>query len=254
MPLEGWARTFNQMYEGWFQPEIERRAASGSLPAPFVLFAAQALFPPEGATRILLNEEVEGEGLIRAPRAVVKGEPVLHSDLANLEAYELPDELLDNGHFTIIRAGDRWGMFFNFLSGRAKARDLLELGSEYLAASEASASKRHDGPAVDTLFSAVELASKAELILLRSPAAKGKTHGTVARAINASAKLGNIDVAFVALFNRLGRERPSARYGDKKHRPLAPELSDFDLVRAVIERGIERVEKATNQAARRISH
>lgn len=219
MPPEGWARTFNQMYEGWFLPEIERRAAIGTLPDPFALYAAQALFPPEGSTRILLNDEVRGAGLMRAQRPIAKGEPVLHSDLEGLEAYELPDELLDNGHFTIIRVGERWGMFFNFLSGRAKARDMLELAAEYLLASEGSAAKGHDGPAVDTLFSAAELVSKAELILLRSPAAKGKTHRTVASGINAWAKLGNIDVAFVALFNRLAHERPSARYGDKKHRP-----------------------------------
>lgn len=244
---QGWQRTFNQMYEGWFKPEIERRREAETLPANFDLYMAQALFPPEGQTRILLNDEVRGEALLRAPRPVTKGDSVLLSDLEYIETFELPDELLDNGHFTIIRAGQRWGMFFNFLSGRAKAKDMFELASEYLAASISSAAKGHDGPAVDNLFSATELASKAELILHRSRAGTAKKHKAVASSINAWAKLGNIDVAFVALFNRLGRQRPNARYGDKARRPPAPDQDDFDLVQAVIERGFQRVSKATER-------
>ena len=44
--VEGWDRTFAQMWELCFQPEIERRVADGSLPANFRLYMAQALFPP----------------------------------------------------------------------------------------------------------------------------------------------------------------------------------------------------------------
>lgn len=241
---QGWARTFKQMYDGWFAPEIERRRSAGSLAEPFYLYIAQALFPPDGPSRVLLNEEVSGNALMRANRPVEKGDQVLTSDLESIEKYELPDELLDNGHFTIIRSGEQWGMFFNFLSGRAKARDMLQLAAEFLDTSIASAAKGHDGPAVDNLYSASELASKAELILHRSQAASARNHKAVASSINAWAKLGNIDAAFVALFNKLGQQRPNARYSDRKRRPPAPAQDDFDLVRAVIDRGIQRVGKA----------
>lgn len=243
---QGWDRTFKQMYDGWFAPEIERRRHAGLLVDPFHLQMAQALFPPEGASRVLLNEEVRGTALMRANRPIEKGERVLTTDLDLIEKYELPDELLDNGHFTIIRTGERWGMFFNFLSGRAKAKDMLELATEFLDASMASAAKGHDGPAVDNLYSASELASKAELILHRSRATNARNHRAVASSINAWAKLGNIDAAFVALFNKLGQQRPNARYSDRKRRPPAPTQDDFDLVRAVIDRGSLQVAKAVD--------
>jgi HEPN domain-containing protein len=167
--------------------------------------------------------------------------------LAHIERFELPDELLDNGHFTIIRAGEGWHMFFNFLSGRAKANDMLELASEFLATALSSKEKGHSGPAVDNLFSASELISKAELILHRSRAVKSKRHGLIASEINAWARLGNIDAAFVALFNKLSRQRPNARYSDKENRPPTPDQESFDLVQAMIDRGLERIGKATDR-------
>lgn len=126
---------------------------------------------------------------------------------------------------------------FNFLSGRAKARDMLELADQYLAASIESGHKGHAGPAVDNLFSASELVSKAELILYRSKAAKARIHGPIASEINAWARLGNIDQAFVALFNKLGQQRPNARYCDRDHRPPSPDADSYELVRAMIARG-----------------
>lgn len=244
---QGWQRTFNQMYEGLFKPEIDRRRESGALDEDFNLYMAQALFPPDGPTQVLLNEEVCGEALLRASRPMTKGDPVPLSELEHIETFELPDELLDNGHFTIVRVGPRWAMFFNFLSGRAKAKDMLELASQFLEAALASAERGHDGPAVDNLYSSAELASKAELILHRNPAAKAKTHGSVAASINAWAKLGNIDTAFVALFNKLGQQRPNARYSDKDRRPPMPSEDDFDLVHAIIDRGLRRVAKSTDR-------
>lgn len=245
--LEGWDRTFAHMWEIAFKPELERRRATGLIGDDFHLYLAQLLQPPDKENKILFNEEVRGTALMRAPRAVEKGEPVLMSDLAHIEQFELPDDLLDCGHFTIIRADGGWRIVFNFLSGRAKARDMLELAAQFLDAAVASGKKGHAGPAVDSLFSASELISKVELILHRNKAASSKTHGMIASEINAWARLGNIDAAFVALFNKLGQQRPNARYSDREHRPSVPDSDSFDLVRAMIDRGLQRVARSTDR-------
>jgi hypothetical protein len=127
--LEGWDRTFAQMWELYFRPEIERRQANGFLPENFSLhgtspFSARRRKPHRAAPRIQ------------------KGEPIRFTDLQYIERFELPDELLDNGYFTVIDVGEGWRMFFNFLSGRAKARDMLELADQFL---EAALSSRSSG-------------------------------------------------------------------------------------------------------------
>jgi hypothetical protein len=236
-----------QAWELWFRPEIERRQTVGTLPAAFSLYMAQALFPSDGKLRVLLNDEVEGEGHLRAPRTIQKGEPLYASDLQFMERFELPDGLLDSGHFTIVRAGEGWHMFFNFLSGRAKANDMLVLAGEFLETALSAKNRGHGGPAVDNLFSACELVSKAELILHRNPAASSRSHGSVSSEINRWGRLGNIDAVFVSLFNRMREQRPNARYGDKEHRPPIPEQDSFDVVRTMIERGLGKVGKATDR-------
>lgn len=249
--LKGWDRTFAHVWDLFFGPELQRRRDAGTIPEGFSLYMAQVLFPPEGKSRVLLNQEVQGEALMRAPRPISRGDQLYISDLAHIERFDLPDDLLDNGHFTIIRHEDGWRMHFNFLSGRAKAKDMLDLAEQYLHASKDSRARGHVGPSIDNLFSAAELASKAELILHRNNAVNSKKHGRVASAINAWAKLGNIDAAFVALFNKLGQQRPAARYGNSENRPPTPCQEDFELVEAIIERGLSRVSKATDRTAER---
>ena len=245
--LEGPKRIFAQMWDIAFAPELEKRKIAGLIGDDFHIYLVQLLQPPDEANRVLFNEEVRGSALVRTTRDVRQGDAVMMADLTHIEQFELPDDLLDCGHFTIIRAGDSWQMIFNFLSGRAKARDMLELADQYLQASLESARKGHSGPAVDSLFSSSELISKSELILHRSKAAKAKTHGVIASEINAWARQGNIDQAFVSLFNKLSQQRPNARYSDREHRPPTPDADSYDLVRAMIDRGLERVSRATDR-------
>jgi len=245
--LEGWNRTFNQMWELFFGPEIDRRREAGTLPDDFHLYMGQVLFPETGENRILLNDEIKGEGLVRINRDVQKGDSIYVEDLTELQIFDLPDELLDHGHFTIFRYGDTWRMMFNFMSGRAKARDMLELARQFHSVAVASHGMGFAGPTVDNLFAAAELVCKAELILHRSPAVTSKTHSAVGSAINRWSSLGNIDAAFIALFNRLSRQRPNARYGDAASRPFLPEKDDLDLVEAMIEAGGRTVRKMTDR-------
>ena len=241
-------RLLAQAFELWFNPEIERRAAAGTLPDEFTLYAAQALFPPEGENRVRLNDELTGVMLVVVQRAVEKGEQVMLSDLAEALRYELDDADMDCGHLTVIRRGESWMIDFNFQSGRAKAADMLKLADQYHAAAAACVEQGLEGPAVDNLFSACELSAKAELILHRSAAVKAKSHDPLKSAINAWGRLGNIDPAFVRIFNLMGQQRADARYkGAEAAKGLMPTADQLEIVKAVIERGIWQVGRATDR-------
>ena len=59
------------------------------LPAWLTVYMAQALFSPDGKVRVLLNDEIKGQGLCLLQGSIQKeGEPLYSNDL-----FELPDEL-----------------------------------------------------------------------------------------------------------------------------------------------------------------
>lgn len=97
------------------------------------------------------------------------------------------------------------------------------------------------------VFSACELASKARLILHRSPAAKAKKHGSVKSAINSWGRLGNVDENFLQLFNRMSKDRSPARYDADSPIEL-PSDSDLQLVRHEIEQLQQAVAQRTKTA------
>ena len=245
--IEGSFRTILHMFQIAFAPEIRRRRSAGQLDDNFFLAAVQLIQPEEGEPMVRLNGEVRGTALARVTRAVNKGDPVFLSDMRHLEGFDLEEDELDAGHFTLFWNGEGWFASFDFRAGRAKSTEILRLASEFLETAEYAADKGHAGACVDNLFSACELASKARLRLHRNPAAKTRTHGHVHSAINKWGHLGNVDEGFLKLFNRMVKARPAARYSGAAQVEM-PSESDLRIVRREIERLKEAVAQRTKSA------
>lgn len=217
------------VFEIWFTPEIERRKAAGLIGGDFVLMFAQALFPEDVPNQIRLNDEVRGIMMVEAQRDATLGEQALMSDLKGIRSFELIEEEMDCGHFTIFRrdASNDWMISFNALAGRRMAAGFIKLASEFLFTSKAAAAGGHVGPAIDNLFSACELLAKAELIMHRFEAAKSKKHGAIHSVINRWGQLGNVHPQSVRTMNRMGNLRSAARYqgtADVQHLPTPEEV------------------------------
>lgn len=210
--ITGWTRTLVQMQQICFTPEIRRRKDAGVLPEEFLLWAAQMIQPHEGEQILRLNDEVRGVPYLRAGRPMENGEQIHLSDLANLETFDLHDDELDCGHFTIFWTGANWVGAFDFRAGRAKCLSLIEKALKFISAAKLAANNGLAEPAVDTLHTACELIAKSRLILSHHPAHKWKSHSSVQSAINREGRMGNIDAAFLALFNRLSDDRSHAKY------------------------------------------
>ena len=245
--IEGSFRTVLHMFQIAFAPEIRCRLSVGQLDDNFFLAAAQLIQPEEGERMIRLNGEVRALGFVRVTRAVNKGDPLFLSDIGQLVGFDLEEDELDAGHFTLFWNGEGWFASFDFRAGRAKSTDILRRASEFLDTAQSAADKRHAGACVDTLFSACELVSRARLMLHRNPAAKARTHGQVDRAINKWGRLGNVDEGFLKLFNRMKRARPAARY-DGAAQVEMPSKSDLGIVRREIKHLKEAVAQRTKSA------
>lgn len=238
---EGAERLLQQAFELWINPEIERRRAIGELKEPFSLQYAQRLQWPDGNITIRLNEEVQGIAFAKANRDVRKGDPVLLSDIEHLEAFDLHEDELDCGHWTVIWTGKSWFTGFNFLSNRGKCADLLNKSAQFLIASLEAHKKQHAAVAVDTLFSACELIAKAELVSSHQIDIDVKSHGSISNQINLWRKHGNIESAFVELMNNLSNLRKRYRYDAHVSQSMPISEDDLSLVEAMISASFRRV-------------
>lgn len=207
------SKIFANLRELFFDPEIKKRREDGSLPPEVGVWAVQAIMPESGGTTIRLNEEIKGLAIIKSSRVAAVGDSVAFHELDGLEGFELATTELDCGHVTGLQmASGRWFLAFNFLRGRARAKDIVDRAEQFLETAEFCIGRGLSGPAVDNLFSAAELLAKAYLIMHMSPAATRRTHSSIASALNAEGRLRNVPADFVRLFNQLSNLRDSARY------------------------------------------
>ncbi|WP_298325386.1 HEPN domain-containing protein [Asticcacaulis sp.] len=234
-------RLLEQAFELWIIPEVEARRAAGRLPDDFQLNMAQRIQRPDGTNLTRLNDEVRGLMQVGPIPGAAIGDDAYLDQITSIHSFDLIDEDLDSGHCTVIRLNGRWFTSFNFLTHRARCLDLLDKAKQFLKAAQDSIARGHSAVAVDTLFSACELVSKAELVSSHMLKMDSKSHGQIASSLNNWRKLGNIEGAFVDLFNRLGQLRPRYRY-DAVFSELTPISSDdLDLVDAMIQDGIAKV-------------
>jgi uncharacterized protein (UPF0332 family) len=216
--IVGPERTLLQMFKLFVEPEVKRRQLTGSLPDPFTVVKAQVLFfegrPPE----VKLDKEIAFSVRAREPRAFHDDEPISLSEIEQyIDAIELDIGDADAGHFTAILLNDHWLMLFDFQRNKLKGANLVERSEQFCASAEDALARQHFGPAIENLFSACELAAKARLITSAAMNSEVKTHGTIRSGINQWGKLGNVDRAFVEMFNKLSNNRDAARYTTDKH-------------------------------------
>lgn len=223
---------FKNVFDLWFAPEIERRRNAGMIDETFQLLLAQAIMPEDRPPTIRLNDEVKGVMLVDVERPVAKGELATFGDLGAVQNFELLDEELDCGHFTIIRRPSGWLLSFNALRGRKKAANLVRLALEFLTTAKSALELGHAGPCIDNLFSSCELLSKAELIMHQMDAAKSKKHGPVQSAIHAWGNLGNVPAEFVATMKRLANLRSAARYEGTASQDDLPTQLEIETVQS----------------------
>jgi hypothetical protein len=224
-----WDRTIINMQQMAFSPEIRSRKAAGKLPDDFLFWAGQLIQPHGGGRIIRLNDEIRGRPYLRTGRTVEKGEEIKLGDFANLEYFDLEDDELDSGHFTMFFTGTGWTISFDFRSGRLKCIALIEKAFTFLASTRMSLEKGLGEPAIDTLFTACELIAKTRLILDHQPAHEWRSHKATATHINLMARFGNVSGAFLSIFNRLAKERNPAKYATG-FEPVLPSWDDVDVV------------------------
>jgi HEPN domain-containing protein len=209
---EAGLNTFNQAWELWFGPEIERRQQAGRLPMPVSLSKMQVLFADDTAHQIRLNEEVHAKLIGRVSRPVRLGEEILLDELEQIHGVELTDPDADAGHLTFFRQRDRWHMAFDFRRNGRRSRQLLARAREFLDSAARDLEAGAIPSACVMLWGAVEQMAKAELQLHDREIAVGRSHELRVTRYMQWARLGNTKLQYAELLRYLSHVRLRALY------------------------------------------
>jgi uncharacterized protein (UPF0332 family) len=206
-------RILEQAFELWITPERNRRLENGSLSADDPLIAAQVLFHVNAPIEVRLNEQVRALSRVRATRPMEAGEEVRASDISEILSINLTPEDPNAAHVTLILHQNAWHISFNFQYNRGKSQQLIFTAREYFDASKEALEKGRLRVFVDNLYSSVELAAKARLILIPNEShLKAKSHEYVLREFNKLTKDRNVSQSHSRLLNELQRMRNPAKY------------------------------------------
>jgi len=209
-------RVLSQFLDLYVIPEIVKRQEMGELERPVALRAAQVVFSPDGRkAEVRINSEVRvlARPVLRSGVAKDVGDVVFPHEIEGFEQFWLTDQDdPDCGHATLLNIQGVWFIGFDFRRNKDLARKYLVVAQQFYEAAEFSWNRRNWSSLVDNLFSAAELAAKAELVQVFWSLRKSRRHTAVHDQYNRYAKLGNVPCEFREVFNRLTQLRNRARY------------------------------------------
>lgn len=206
-----------QFLDLFILPEIRRRQETGDLPKPFDLRGAQIIFFADGKKpEIRINSEIRAIASVKLKAGISKnkGDPIYANEIEGLNKIKLTDEEdPDCGHATIIRIGNAWIIAFDFRYNKGLAQKHIDTAKQFYESAEFSFNHKNWSPCLDNLFSAAELAAKAELLMIPDPKFRKKTtHHGIKNRYNKFANLGNVEAKYCEALNKLTGLRARARY------------------------------------------
>jgi len=214
-------------------PEVQRRAAEGTVTIPVMLNKVQVLLYLDGRPSVVrLNDEVSAvaEIVYVGQRPLVNGAPIYEADVAGVNWVRPGPDIDPNcGHIFLLRIGTSYHCAFDFVYNKSHAIQIIAKAEQFLRAARTASENGDLSVAVDTLFSAAELTAKALLITnpFGSPLLEKATHGGIRSKFGLWAKWGNVEADHRDTFNTLARMRDAARY------TRDPITSSIDVVKLI---------------------
>lgn len=240
-------RFFEQVFDLWINPEIERRRAAGQ-PAPDPLIVVFITFPVGAPPKVEFNDECNAKVhlKVRPGTTVAEGQGIPYKDVVGIGRAEPVDE--NAGYVFMMHLIDNsWASAFDFRRGKQDARGLLLKAVQFHRSAEHGLAQvpALAAAAADQLFSAAELAAHA--YLATGSGNTSRNHKGVHSDFNINAKLGNVPSEHTKAYNKLFRARPDARYD-----PHAVPLTVSELVE-LLDTVAEMIESAYAGARKPIS-
>ena len=238
-------RTLSQVIDLFVTPDIERRRSAGTLEGSVDLFGFQVVWTRGGSAppEVRLNSEMRVIARMQGPLApgTKVGDLFSPDENMKVDAIHLAEEEAGTfAHFSALRVANRWYYTFDFRYQQEAARKHVAAAEEFWATADGAFGNKQLRAFVDNAFSAAELVTKSDLLLL-SQIGEGRLSHNVVR--NVAEKFFHL-APLHALVERLSALRLEARYLLSEFKPDERELAEMhDALAEWIERARARARK-----------
>jgi HEPN domain-containing protein len=198
----------------WINPEIEKRKKAGRLSDDFAMFAAQVIFG-EGPIKVRLNDEVKAIATFETANTLPPGTRVNLNDLGKIVDLQPTSDDPNAAHITLLLHRGAWQLAFDFRYNAQRSLECYQVATEFIESARFAIERGHIRVAIENLFAATELMTKALLIQTFDDLRAAKSHSALHDRLNWWSRLGNTDARYAKLLNRLSELRGPARYLDK---------------------------------------
>lgn len=211
---------FSNLYQIYFQPEIDRRIRLGLLRNDSPILAAQVIIFADLRDNISrLNDEVVAK--VKIKEGVNKEDPNFDPNCEDVEKIEIcEEEYLNCGHITMIQFKNCRLMKFDFIYNKMSCENLLNTAFQFLETATMAFEKKYKNSCIENAFAAAELLAKTNLLLDgNNNITSMKTTNHKAIRTHFSTKHRSPDdfgSEFKYFFNKLSNERGNARYLDNQ--------------------------------------
>lgn len=210
-------RTFNQFWQIFLVPELERREQSGKPIRADKIFAFQLIQGVDHENKVNINNEVAINLIAEVSQPKINvGQRINLENIKYLKGMELPNKYQNSAHATFLRLKGKWVFTFSFVYNKKRRSDHLRAAGQFLSLSKHALETNMWHPFTENMFAAVELMSKAVLIEFPNRRViEAKTHNLIKSKINQRKKVDAFGAEFAHLLNQLSELRPPARYISK---------------------------------------
>jgi len=213
-------RVFQQFWDLFVVPEYNKRRQAGKLPDSFVLTEYQVILPPDDSPPIVRFNAAETR--FRVTISLKKGidpkpiEMIQADEILWVGNFELIDDDPDCGWIAMLRVAGHWYGYFDFRRNKHLSKKHAAAAQEFLETARYAYENKHLSAFVDNLFSAAELAAKAQLLSTFSELRASKKHEHVRNKYNLWFSWGNVEAEYCRVLNHLSQLRYPARYLNKE--------------------------------------
>jgi pterin-4a-carbinolamine dehydratase len=208
---------YNHVLGLWVNPEIERRKTAGQIDEDFQMNLVQILFVSGHHPIIRFNQEIRGKIIAKfgGQSLEFKGDQI-NSDIQSIEKVSLDENEANCGYLVMIKNGDKCSIKFDGRINKKIAITKYNIGLEFLEASNLCKQNEFYYPAIDNLFSALELFVTSHLMVVSNHKYSVKqTHQWTQSKYFQFLSWGNHKPEFKRLYTDMYNLRDKTRYKNK---------------------------------------